>query len=56
MDHSLMNDWICFVFHCMLDLHTVLSNEIMGFRTKITHISLLVHSKQHGFIVNLYSV
>lgn len=56
MDNSLMNYWICFVFHCMLDLQTVLTNEIMGFLTKITCMSLLVHSKQHGFIVNLYAV
>lgn len=45
MDNSLMNDWICFVFHCMLDLNTVLTKEIMGFLTKISCMSLLVHSK-----------
>lgn len=56
MNISLMNDCICFVFHHTLDFHTVLTNEVMVFFIKITRMSLLVHNKQHGFIVNLYTV
>lgn len=56
MNNSLINDWTCFGFHCMLDLLAVLTKEIVVFFIKITNTSPLVHSKQRDLIVNLYMV